>query len=385
MNIVIVTAGDYPYGMAAETLVRNLVLGIHENGDSVEVVRLRGRRFDFDNDTPVMSSNFLFSKPIKNEALKFFELAAIIAWIPLFVANRKLYRKDNAIVLYGIDYAYQIVPFILWSSLFKMKCYRIVTDHYKRSTIMPVWWKAPKLFFNSLQYRYIDRYLNGVIVLTHYLYDRCVKAGVGANKILLIPHFIKTSSEQIQPVNEGKDLVGFCGHPSLGNGIIDLFTAFGIVRKEYEDLSLLVMGELPESVSQLCKQNPLLTQGVVFTGFVSTSEVAKNLSNCKILVNPRQKGLSAEAGFPTKLGEYFAAKKPVVATRIGDLKTYFTDREQLVFAEPNDPQSLANAIAYLILNPIDAERIANNGYNWALNNLDYKNNAAKLLSFIDKT
>jgi glycosyltransferase involved in cell wall biosynthesis len=93
-------------------------------------------------------------------------------------------------------------------------------------------------------------------------------------------------------------------------------------------------------------------------------------------------GILADSGFPTKIGEYFAAEKIVVATKVGDLGLYFTEKEELIFAEPNNPISICNAINFALQNQDLALQIAEKGNKWAMNNLDYKNNTKKLIEFI---
>jgi glycosyltransferase involved in cell wall biosynthesis len=125
-----------------------------------------------------------------------------------------------------------------------------------------------------------------------------------------------------------------------------------------------------------------LLNSVRFVGKVSGSEVPKLLSKCDILINPRISGILSEAGFPTKLGEYFATKRPVVATSVGDLRLYFENGNQLILVEPDLPQALTDGITFLIENQQQAIKIGQNGFNWAKFNLDYINNANKLLSFL---
>ncbi len=100
------------------------------------------------------------------------------------------------------------------------------------------------------------------------------------------------------------------------------------------------------------------------------------------MVNPRISGIHADSGFPTKIGEYFAAKKPVVATKVGDLQFYFKNEHELIFAEPNDPKSIASGIRKLIEHPEMANKISANCYEWAINNLDYIENSRRLLKFV---
>src|SRR5690554_2818818 len=191
MNIVLLTTGCFPYGGAPETIVRNMAKGLQENHNQVEVVRFRGKRFNYDNDLNIKSSDYLFSKPFKNEFSKFIELIISIAYIPFFVFQRKFISKDEAIILYGFEYSYHIAPLIIFSKLLKIKCVRFITDSYRKTTIMPVWWKYPKYFSYMRQIRIYDKYLDGVVVLSNFLLKQSIKNGVKQNKITLIPHFIE--------------------------------------------------------------------------------------------------------------------------------------------------------------------------------------------------
>jgi glycosyltransferase involved in cell wall biosynthesis len=115
---------------------------------------------------------------------------------------------------------------------------------------------------------------------------------------------------------------------------------------------------------------------------MSRDKIPETLLTCDILVNPRKSGVFAEAGFPTKLGEYFSTKKPVISTRVGDIKSYFTDKNELVLVEPDNPDQLSLAIIYLTENKSQAKRIGDNGYGWAIRNLDFKTNTKKLIDFL---
>lgn len=382
MKVALLTASDFPYGGAAEALVRNITYGLSENNVNIEVVRLRGRRYNFSNDTNINCSNYLFSKPFKIELLKFFELFAIICYVPFFLFYRKFFKSDNIIILYGMEYSYLVIPFIVFSRIMKIRCFRIITDFYKSSTIVPVWWKNPKLFFYHMQMQKIDKYLDGVIVLTKYLYNKCISYGVSENKLLLIPHFIKISDSVDKKKLNTEPIIGFCGTISVENGIIDLLKAFTIVKLHYPESKLIMIGKITDSMKNKIDRLNINFNDILFTGYLNKEQVEKKLRECSILVNPRQKGEWAEAGFPTKLGEYFATKRPVVATKVGDLRDYFSDKKELVFAEPNNPYSLANSIIYLIENKNKAIQIGYDGYKWARKNLDYHENGKKLLKFL---
>ncbi len=54
-----------------------------------------------------------------------------------------------------------------------------------------------------------------------------------------------------------------------------------------------------------------------------------------------------------------------------------------MLAEPDNPQSVADKIGFLIDHPDKARVIGENGYNWALDKLQYNKAAKKIIDFIE--
>jgi glycosyltransferase involved in cell wall biosynthesis len=389
-KIVIYTTGDFPLGGAPENLVRQFALGLHKANNNVRVIRLRGSHYNYSNDTPVKRVNFLFNKIPSNEFVKFIELFLSIIYTPLSVFIEKVRYKREIIFLYGVEYSYKTFPFLIACRLLNLKIYRIITDHYEDKMIAPVFWKRLKLFFYIRQFKIFDKKFNGIIVLSHYLKEIALKNGVKEKNILLTPHYIDLSSLQIhdntETINEQITTIGFCGNTMLENGIIDLLMSFSILAKNKNDIQLLIIGKNNQWIEEYINTNvpENLQSKITITGFLSKKEVEKQLAKCTILVNPRKSSQFAQAGFPTKLGEYFATKKPVVSTATGDIAKYFANTNNLIVVEPNNPDSIANGIQFLIDNRPQAEQIGINGYNWAFENLDYEKNTLKVINFINR-
>ena len=182
MNIAIFTTGDFPYGGAAESFIRQIALGLYKNNARVEVIRFKGDRYSMNNDTPIERFNHLYNKYFSNEFLKAIQVILLILFIPFNLAYRKFIKKDKVILLYGFNYAYYLLPFILTSKILKLKCYRILDDFAKKETIAPVWWKKPRLFFYKIQIEYVNRLFDGIIVLTRFLYKLCIEHKINKNK-----------------------------------------------------------------------------------------------------------------------------------------------------------------------------------------------------------
>lgn len=385
-TILIYTTGDFPYGMAPESLVRQMALGLKYHEIKLKIIRLRGKWYDNYNDTGILAINlFLLNKPNK-EFTKFVEFLSIIFLGPFSVIFNKAKHKPYAIILYGVEYFYFVLPFWLACKLTRIKLIRITTDLYKESTIVPVWWKRPKLYFFNFQFKYFDRHLNGIVCLSYYLAEFALNSGVKPERVTVIPHFIDTTGfcegvVKHQPT--GKTRIGFCGFVSRSNGIYDLLEAFKLVYAEFHDTELYIIGEpSPEERDTILKMIEPFKTAVTITGLHSKKEIPGALLSCHILINPRKSGEFAEAGFPTKLGEYFSTGLPVVSTAVGDIRHYFTNKVELMLVPPDQPEKIAEAVMFLMNNKSEAYKIGGRGFEWAKANLDYKQNSGKLLQFI---
>lgn len=384
-KIVVLTGSNFPFGGAGASFVRLMSLGLQYNNIDVEVVRYWGNRFSSE-DKEIKSSNYLFKTPFKNEFLKFFEFFAQILYIPFFLAYRKFVKGDSVLILYCVERAYFILPAIIFCKIFKIKCYRIIAEIWPNYMEAKYWWRIPNILFYNLQLKYIDKYLSGIVVFSKYLYKICVNNGVKDENLILLPHFIdfKKNSKVLSPSSK-LFRIGFAGNPSIENGILDLLRAFNILLKEHNlDFELLIVGGISPKINSVIKESNLINKNIIFTGLISNNEVHEKLLTCSTLINPRRKGVLADSGFPTKIGEYFSTKKPVISTKVGDLDSYFQNKRELIFAEPNKPNSLADAILYVYNNKASCKKIAENAYKWGLNNLNYLTNGKKLINFIKR-
>jgi glycosyltransferase involved in cell wall biosynthesis len=109
------------------------------------------------------------------------------------------------------------------------------------------------------------------------------------------------------------------------------------------------------------------------------------LSECRILAITRPSTIQTKAGFPTKLGEYYATGRPVLATNFGDMTKYFTDREEIVMAECGDPESIANKILWMLQNSEEVDKISVKGYEKAKKLLEYKNSVSRMIELINSS
>jgi glycosyltransferase involved in cell wall biosynthesis len=386
-SLSIYTSGGFPYGGPSENFVRMMALGLRRINLYVNIKLLRGNiRNENSNDTGIEAKPVLFYYKPSKEVIKFLEIIILFFFVPFCILSDKRKCKTDAIILYGIDYLYYIIPFLIVSKLLGIKLYRVITDDYIYDTLVPVWWKRPKYYFLEFQAKRIDKHLSGIICLSNYLKQKCLLNGIKDDKILIIPHFIDLEQFRSAAAIKEEFRIGYCGAIVPENGIFILLKAFEIIYKRYNNIQLMILGDI-----KALNDNDLLLfndiskkyrHNILIEGEVKYADVPAKLGSCQILVNPRISGKRANAGFPTKLGEYLACSRAVVTTRVGDMSQYFNDKSELMLAEPDSPESIAEKLIWLIENPIQRVQISRKGLEWCINNLHYIKSAEKLADFI---
>jgi glycosyltransferase involved in cell wall biosynthesis len=86
-----------------------------------------------------------------------------------------------------------------------------------------------------------------------------------------------------------------------------------------------------------------------FVGRLSRSEVPAYLEACDILVSPQTGSPDGSEffGSPTKLFEYMAMARPIVASRAGQIAEVIVDGESGLLVEPGEPGAIATALERL--------------------------------------
>ena len=139
-------------------------------------------------------------------------------------------------------------------------------------------------------------------------------------------------------------------HPQ--KGIRHLIDAFALLRTNFPDLKLLVVGDGPERLN-LANQAAALgvSQSVIFAGQWNSPVHCLRLMNVFVLP-------SLYEGFPNALLEAMAALVPVVASDVGGVGELVRHEENGLLVPPESPSRLADAIRSILLNPEKAKRMA---------------------------
>ena len=119
------------------------------------------------------------------------------------------------------------------------------------------------------------------------------------------------------------------------------------------DVELIMIGEGERlgPCRQLADSLGVSTR-VIWEGLLAHDDALRRLATCSVLLSPHVPIPGQEFfGSPTKLFEYMALERPIVASRLGQLAEVLEDRRTAVLVEPGNPKALAAAIQELLEAP----------------------------------
>lgn len=373
-EFIVITITNFPEGGAPANYLNLFCKGLKENHQKVEVWLLKGFAFGkYTNDD--------IRKNISKDGVPYIYLSSpirpigklnkieddIIAWFRLIIYLLKLWgkRKSTSILLYNNEIQFNI-PIFLFAKILGIEIISFVSEYYDKSVFEGSFFRKLKWYGFLFNFNYLNKGSHILIVFSYYLKNLYLKQGLEEKKIIVQPNltdfnFWKSEKREI------KYTLGYSGTPSLKDGLLDLLHAISKLKDQNITVTLLIIGDssfgksLIPGLQKMC-ESLNISDLVTFTGLVCIEQVKKHLSECKILTLTRPNIIQTQAGFPTKLGEYFASGKQILTTNFGDLPRYFAPMKELVMAECGNIQDISLKIKWMLQNPDESEQIRKNGY-----------------------
>ena len=172
------------------------------------------------------------------------------------------------------------------------------------------------------------------------------------------------------------------------DGILGMIEAFGIAVNQLDrPIHFLLTGKIKQSphsyeIARLIEKYGLEDK-IRFIGYQTFEGLKKPLSEASLVIlnkYPTQQNLY---GFSTKLGEYLAAGKPVIITRVGEAMNWLTNMENAYIIEPNDTELLAKTIVKAFEDDMTRKQIGLNGKLLCKKAFDYHINGAVLRNLVN--
>lgn len=216
--------------------------------------------------------------------------------------------------------------------------------------------------------------------------------GVNPAKIIVNPNGV--DSEIFRPDNDARKLIrekyhisdnyvqGFVGTFGTYHGLEYLAQSIKETISRVPSAIFIFVGdgELRPKVEEIIKTNNVSNK-VIFTGLIPYSEVPAYLSACDVLHTPcvNNEDSSEYFGSPTKLFEYMAMQKPIVATKVGQQGDILQHNINAYLVDEKSPEQIAFAIKSLADDSSLANTIANNARQDAIEKWDWKNNVTRII------
>lgn len=186
----------------------------------------------------------------------------------------------------------------------------------------------------------------------------------GASKISVV---MNTPNEQIfrySPVKLDDAAVSRIGKPFVimyhgtlveRNGLDLAVEALAQVRQSVPEAELRVYGPrtlyLDDVLHSLSAKG--LEEAVAYLGPRTLEELAQAIAQCDVGVIPNKRSMFTEINTPTRIFEYLALGKPVVAPRANGIEAYF-DKDSLVLFELGNADDLAMKLSWVATHPMEA-------------------------------
>src|SRR4029453_2188469 len=97
-----------------------------------------------------------------------------------------------------------------------------------------------------------------------------------------------------------------------------------------------------ESVMESVKERGI-ERSVQYMGQKPLEQIVEAIEACDVGVIPNRRNVFTELNTPTRIFEYLARGKPVIAPRAPGIQDYFSD-QQIIFFELGDAEDLARQI-----------------------------------------
>jgi lipopolysaccharide biosynthesis protein/glycosyltransferase involved in cell wall biosynthesis len=170
-------------------------------------------------------------------------------------------------------------------------------------------------------------------------------------------------------------------HNSNFREIRSLLLAISIVNRRGFPVKLVKTGWNYYPLSEL--SNTEVAQHVIDLGFVPRRNVARLLAAADVLIQPGQPGEFNDYRFPSKLPEFLASGRPVILPR-SNIGLVLKDGEEALVLQDGHSADIADALQRLACDPALRAKLGRNGRAFALDRLNWAENASALPVFYDR-
>jgi glycosyltransferase involved in cell wall biosynthesis len=219
----------------------------------------------------------------------------------------------------------------------------------------------PTIRLLKLVERLACAYAHAVLAVQDRHKEILVARGVNPAKITPIPNCPDErifNPAQANGRNDGYFTILYHGAVVPRNGVDVLVRAVAHLRNQCPDLHLRILGDGDAWPAVRALVAELGLDDIVeMSGRIPLTEIPASIVEADVGVVPNRQNIYADIAFPTKLLEYMAMRRPIVAARTRLVESLFGPDQSVLFFEPGNPLDLADRIRQLYNEPQVRERL----------------------------
>ncbi|MBF7081429.1 glycosyltransferase [Desulfallas sp. Bu1-1] len=239
-----------------------------------------------------------------------------------------------------------------------------------------------------------------VVVVSQPMKDELVARGIDADKILVNPNGV--DPERYSPGVDGsavrrrynlagQTVIGFIGTFGRWHGAEVLAEAFGRLLREFpvyrRQVRLLMIGDgpaMPRVIDIVKKFN--ITDACILTGLIPQEEGPAHLAACDILASPHVPNPDGTPffGSPTKLFEYMAMGKGIVASDLEQIGEVLKHNHTAWLVKPGDVESLMLGLKTLLDDKQLGDRLGRNARHEVMNRYTWSEHTRRIINWLNK-
>jgi glycosyltransferase involved in cell wall biosynthesis len=398
MNVFVINCTDFPNGGATSVHTKLFVGGLQKNGVNAFLLIPYGSHLaNLTGNTKIIGhyANVPFCYMNKTTVLPKRSRFISMIWGMTRTATVILKKRNrlDAVILYNPDFI-RFLPIIIISLFIKVPLFicavekMSIDSEYKG--IKGYLRYVGAVFAEYLLPKLVNGYIVISTLLADYYKEKNTKLRILISPILVDPcQHIQDTQKYEQKYNaifKRKKIILYSGGYDEKDGFQYILKAYEKIRSQRDDVMLIITGApLPMDLINSIRENEKHIESndyVNHLGFLERDELDYLIHRSDLLLVCRSNSAFANHGFPWKLGEYCMSKRPVIATKVGDLPLYFKDNESIYFAVSEDPESIYNKMDEVFNNYKESLRIGEKGYKIACEKFNYLIEMEKVARFI---
>lgn len=388
INIVFMGGFTYPRGMAGTKRVQNVINALKLYPDiSTRVVLLR--QSSRENSLSGVHEGTPY-ETVMGDVFRGRLLAALpLLYYKTYMALQRAFRpgQRNILYFYGPLFFDSVLP-LGWA---KKLGYKIVFDVVENFGLAK---DVSSTFYLYAKSRLTHRICasmgdlaSGFLAISSHLVGRCEELARGRAPVHYLPISVDMNLFPEKPFSlNGTVSLFYAGSFGKKDGLPVLLDAFDLLAARHPNIRFILSGrghtEDMKEFHARVESSPYKGR-IEWKGYLGEKEYYSLLNSIDIPCMTRVDLAFAHAGFPFKLGEYLAAGKPVIASRVSDVERFLENRENALLVKAGASDEICEAVEYVMSNPERAAALGTRGRETAMSFFDFRRQGDSLRSFLD--